>query len=180
MRMKGLLIKKNLYFSDSRGDFLKIFNKEDEFENINFEFGQVNFTRTKKAGTIRGMHYQIEPFSEIKVITCLKGAIFDVALDLRKDSETFLKHESVELNEANRLSLIIPKGVAHGFQSLTDNVEMLYLHSAKYSPEHDFGISPIDPLLNIAWPTDISEISERDIAHNRIHKNFKGIEINDM
>ncbi len=108
------------------------------------------------------MHFQNPPHAEDKLVTCLRGAIWDVAVDLRKGSPTFLQHVGAELSDDNHASLLIPKGCAHGFQTLSDGVEMIYVHSAPYQATAERGFCPTDPALNIAWPKPITLMSKRD------------------
>jgi len=136
---------------------------------------QVNQTVTKSRGTVRGLHYQRKPFAEIKLISCLKGKVWDVAVDLRKDSPTFLQWHSEELSSENHRALLIPEGFAHGFQTMSDDCELLYMHTAQYTREAEAGIRPNDPRLQISWPLEIYEISKRDTSHPLLNKKFKGI-----
>lgn len=148
---------------DERGFFARIFC-QDEFKknSINFKITQSNLTLTKKKGTIRGMHFQTEPYGEDKIVQCSKGAIFDVAVDLRKKSRTYLKWISIELNEKNKKMFYVPIGFAHGFQTLTENCEVQYFMSGSYSPAHSGGIRWNDPMINISWPLKKPNLSEKD------------------
>lgn len=163
-------------FSDNRGWFARYFDKK-EFEKINHkqEWVQMNHSFTTKKGTIRGMHFQVAPYKEIKLIRCIAGAIYDVIVDLRHGSPTFLQWFGTELSVENKKMLYIPEGFAHGFQSLSDNAELLYHHSAFYAPGSEGGIKYDDKLVSIKWPLPLSIISERDANHPYIDKNFKGI-----
>jgi dTDP-4-dehydrorhamnose 3,5-epimerase len=136
---------------------------------------QINRTLTRARGTVRGMHFQKPPFAELKVVTCLRGAVFDVAVDLRRDSETFLASHGEILSGDNFRSMVIPEGFAHGFQALTDDVELLYLHTARYEPSAEGGLRPTDPRLAIAWPEPITSMSARDEAHPLIAADFGGL-----
>lgn len=135
---------------------------------------QVNHTLTEKAGTVRGLHFQHSPHAETKIVSCIRGEVFDVAVDLRRNSETFLKWFSVVLSEKNHLSLVIPEGFAHGFQTITDGCEMLYFHTHVYTPSAEAALNALDPLLNIAWPLKITERSARDKDHKYISSEFLG------
>lgn len=148
---------------DERGKFSRVFCKK-EFNAIGVEkdFVQVNHSFTKKKGTVRGLHMQNSPKEEAKLIKCISGKVFDVAVDMRKDSSTYLQWTSVELSKENMKMIYIPEGCAHGFQTLEDNSEMLYFHSEYYSPEYEKTISFRDKQLNIAWPLEVAEISEKD------------------
>ena len=121
------------------------------------------------------MHYQRPPMSEMKLVRCLKGEVWDVAIDLRVQSKTYLKYYATKLSEENMRMLVIPEGFAHGFQTLKDNTELLYLHTEIYSPELESGIRFDDPAVEIDWPMSPTNLSKRDINHVLIDKNFKGI-----
>lgn len=133
---------------------------------------QINLTLTKQMGTVRGMHFQHPPHAEDKIVTCLRGRVFDVAVDLRHDSPTFLKWHAEILSPELNNSLLIPKGFAHGFQALTSDCELLYFHTAFYHPAAEGGISPIDPQLNIQWPLAITDMSDRDKNHALLTTQF--------
>lgn len=174
--LQGAFVIEPQIYQDNRGQFLRYFC-EKEFEKIGFKkkFVQLNHSITNKKGTIRGMHYQIAPLQEAKLVKCIKGKIFDVIIDLRKDSPSFLNWFGIELSEQNKIMLFIPEGFAHGFQTLEENCELLYHHSEFYSPEYEAGIIYNDPLIKIEWKLPVSEISERDLNHKQLTKNFKGI-----
>jgi dTDP-4-dehydrorhamnose 3,5-epimerase len=174
--IEGLKIIQRNPISDERG-FLSRFYCHDDFKlmNINKTISQINQTLTKKKGAVRGFHYQLPPFAESKLVSCVKGEIFDVAIDLRKNSPTFLKWHAEILNEKNQKSFFIPEGFAHAFQTLTVNCELIYLHTAPYNKEYERGLNYADKKINISWPLDISEISDRDQTHPMIQDNFEGI-----
>ena len=138
---------------------------------------QINHTLTEKAGTVRGMHFQHPPNAEMKLVSCLRGEVFDVAVDLRKDSPTFLQWHAEVLTEANHKTLVIPEGFAHGFQVLTDDCELLYLHTAAYAPESEAGLNALDPYLAITWPMPIAERSARDQKHAMLTPEFPGLSL---
>ena len=163
-------------FADERGLFARTFCK-NEFAQLNHkkEFVQFNHSKTNKQGTIRGMHYQLPPHSEIKLIRCIRGSVWDVIIDIRKGSPTFLQYFAVELSEHNLLSVYVPEGFAHGFQTLEDNTQLIYHHTAYYVPGHEAGIRYNDPLVCINWPLPVSEITEKDRNHNLLDNSFKGI-----
>jgi dTDP-4-dehydrorhamnose 3,5-epimerase len=121
------------------------------------------------------MHCQTARYSEIKLVTCIKGKILDVAIDLRENSPTFLQWHSEILSEKNQNALMISEGFAHGFQSLSDNVEIIYCHNKGHHPDYELALNPVDPALNLQWPIEISEMSERDKNHQWITESFKGI-----
>lgn len=161
---------------DNRGWFSRTYCK-NEFAAIGHtkEWVQMNHSFTAKKGTIRGMHYQLPPFSEIKMVRCIAGAVLDVVIDLRKDSPTFLQHMQLELSAQNKQMIYIPEGFAHGFQCLEDNCELIYHHSAFYTPGAEGGIRFDDPQTGIKWPLNPTEISDRDRSHPLLDNNFKGI-----
>jgi len=136
---------------------------------------QMNHSFTKDKGAIRGMHYQLPPFSEIKMVRCIAGAVFDVIIDLQKDSPTFLQWVGTELSAQNKKMLYIPEGFAHGFQTLGNDCELIYHHSQFYTPGAEGGIKFDDPKININWPLAVTNISERDSRHPLLDENFKGL-----
>ena len=149
---------------DERGFFARQFC-EQEFasKGLNTDWVQMNISHSTQAGTVRGMHFQRPPEAEIKMIRCLKGAIFDVIVDLRQDSESYGEWYGAELSSDNRSLFYIPKGFAHGFQTLEPETELLYWHSAAYSPKCEGGLNPQCETLKIKWPLAVTEISNRDI-----------------
>lgn len=161
---------------DSRGWFVRTYCR-DEFRQIGHtgEWMQMNHSHTNLKGTIRGMHFQYPPHQEIKMVRCIRGAVYDVIVDIRAGSPTFLQWTGVELSEENLRMIYIPEGFAHGFQALTDHAELIYQHSRMYEPGHEGGLLYNDPVLNIHWPLHLTAISERDMSHPAIDKNFKGI-----
>lgn len=163
-------------YTDNRGWFTRFYCKE-EFEQINHtkEWVQMNHSFTKTKGSIRGMHYQYPPNSEIKVVRCIAGAAYDVIIDVRKDSETFLQWVGTELSAHKKNMLYIPEGFAHGFQTLTENCELIYFHSEYYTSGNEGGIRFNDSSLGITWPLIVTEVSERDSNNPLIDHNFKGI-----
>ena len=136
---------------------------------------QLNHTRTAQAGTVRGMHYQLPPHAEMKLVTCIRGAVFDVAVDLRRDSPTFLHWHAERLSADNERALLIPQGFAHGFQTLTDDVEMIYCHSAPYHPQAEAALHYQDARVGIAWPGTVTLVSERDQQHPFLSQDFSGV-----
>lgn len=151
---------------DKRGFFARQFcAKECQTHNIEPRIVQVNNSFSAERGTLRGMHYQIAPKEETKMVRCTKGAIYDIILDLRNDSPTFGQSFSAELTEDNRYMMYIPRGFAHGFLTLTDNTEIIYLVSEYYSQEHERGIRWNDRAFNLPWPFEPRVISDRDRSH---------------
>lgn len=161
---------------DSRGWFARTYCKK-EFEQVGHqqEWVQLNHSFSSQKGTVRGMHFQQAPFTEIKMLRCIAGSVYDVIIDLRKDSPTFLKWFGTELSAQNKKMLYIPAGFAHGFQTLTDDAELIYHHTEFYTPSAEAGIRYNDNAINIAWPLAVSEISERDTGHPLIDSTFKGL-----
>ncbi|MBH8579867.1 dTDP-4-dehydrorhamnose 3,5-epimerase family protein [Halomonas pacifica] len=137
---------------------------------------QINRSMTANSGTLRGMHFQYPPYSEKKIVTCLKGEIFDVAIDLRRGSPTFLSWHGEFLKASGHTSLVIPEGFAHGFQTMTDDCEVIYFCTNKYFPEAEGGIDALDPRVSIEWPLCISERSARDKTHPWLTNDFLGVE----
>ena len=150
-------------FSDDRGDFFRLFcEQEFKEQNISNNLNQINLSTSARKGTVRGLHYQTSPFSEQKIVTCIKGKIWDVVVDIRKESPTYLKWISLELSAENYTSILIPEGFAHGFQTLESNSEILYFSSKPYMKEFEKGINPLDKKIKINWPLKISNISSKD------------------
>ncbi len=176
LSLPGLKLIKRNPISDSRGYLSRLYCKDTlDIAGLTDTIAQINITLTKTAGTVRGMHFQHPPFAETKIMTCLRGKIFDVAVDLRKSSSTFLQWHAEILSPELNNSIIIPKGFAHGFQSLNDNSELLYLHTAPYHPASEGGLSPLDPILSIHWPLAITSMSDRDKGHALLTDQFKGL-----
>ena len=136
---------------------------------------QINHSLTSLAGTVRGMHFQTPPYAEMKIVSCVRGAIFDVAVDVRQNSPTFLKWHAVNLSEDNHKTLVIPEGFAHGFQTLSERSELIYLCTAAYARQADSGLSPLDPALSIKWPLPISVMSDRDQNQPLTRDGFLGL-----
>lgn len=148
---------------DARGFFARTYCRNElEERGLDPTVVQCNISVNHREGTVRGMHYQAAPHEEIKLVRCTQGAIFDVILDLRPDSPTFKTHYGVELSKDNRFSLYIPGGVAHGFQSLSDDAEVFYQMSEFHHPESARGVRWNDPAFNITWPQPVTVISDRD------------------
>ncbi|HSW70957.1 MAG TPA: dTDP-4-dehydrorhamnose 3,5-epimerase family protein [Gammaproteobacteria bacterium] len=162
--------------SDQRGSFQRLYCQQIlEQHSILEPIAQINLTHTRKKGSIRGMHYQNPPYGETKVVSCLRGKVLDVAIDLRQGSPTFLKWHAEILSPDLNNSLLIPKGFAHGFQTLTEDCELLYFHTAAYHPQAEAGLSPFDPRLNLDWPLSVTELSDRDRNHPLLTDNFQGV-----
>jgi dTDP-4-dehydrorhamnose 3,5-epimerase len=148
---------------DERGWFGRTFcTAEFGAAGLETVYVQQNASVSAKKGTVRGMHFQRSPHAEVKVLRCLRGAILDVIIDLRRDSPTYLRHQAFELSAENRRMLYVPRGFAHGFQTLSDDVEVSYLVSAPYTPESEGGVRFDDPAFGIEWPLPVSVLSEKD------------------
>ncbi len=149
--------------TDERGFFARTFCKKEFGElGVPDNIVQTNLSFNNKSGTIRGMHYQAEPYAEPKIVSCYAGEIYDVIIDLRKDSETYCKWFGIRLSESNYKSLFIPRGFAHGFQTLQNNTLIHYQMGEYYMPEYARGIRWNDPVFNISWPLDEVTVSEKD------------------
>lgn len=135
---------------------------------------QVNLSQTRAAGTVRGLHMQHPPHAEMKLIRCLRGRVWDVAVDLRAGSPTFRQWHARELAPGSWNMMVIPEGCAHGFQALEPDCEMLYLHTAAYAPEAEIGFHHADPAFAITWPLEVTELSPRDARHGLLSPEFSG------
>ncbi len=161
---------------DERGFFMRIWSWEEfSGRGLSPRIVQCNTSFNKQQGTLRGMHYQIPPHEEVKLVRCTAGAIYDVIIDLREDSPTRLKWIGVELSARNRLMVYVPEGFAHGFQTLTDDTEVFYQVSAYYHQESARGVRWDDPAFSINWPLEISVISERDRSHPFVDTALRGL-----
>ena len=174
----GLIIAQRTPLSDDRGYLERLFCVSD-LESVlgNRSIRQINHTLTREKGVLRGMHFQLPPFGETKLVSCLRGEVFDVAVDLRKDSPTFLKWHAEILNETNHLTMCIPEGFAHGFLTLTSDCEMIYMHTTDYLPDHEAGLNALDPRLAISWPAPIAERSLRDQHFAMLTPDFAGLNL---
>lgn len=174
--LPGVVVVESTSFVDQRGAFMRLYC-EDELNKILGErrIVQINHSMTSAVGTVRGMHFQRPPHAEMKLVRCLKGRIWDVAVDLRAGSPTFLQWHAEELSQQNARMLTIPEGCAHGFQTLEANSELLYLHTEFYLPSAEAGLPYDDPRLNIQWPLPVTDLSERDRRHSPISPDFSGI-----
>lgn len=178
MPLPGLKLVQRKPIADERGSFAR-FYCADEFRaaGLHKPIAQINHTFTRSKGAVRGLHFQHPPHTETKLVSCLFGAVFDVAVDMRTDSPTFLHWHGEILSAENHHSLLIPEGCAHGFQTLTEACELLYLHTAPFHPEAEGALNVTDPALTIQWPLPFSELSERDRAHPFIDPRFSGIRL---
>jgi len=174
--LPGLKVVRRRPHEDTRGFFNRLFCC-NELQHAGWQdrVSQVNHTHTADRGTVRGMHFQHPPHAEMKLVTCLAGEIWDVAVDLRRESPTFLQWHAEVLSADNNRAMLIPEGFAHGFQTLTDNVGLLYLHTAFYEKTAEDGVDPLDPMLSIDWPLPVSMLSERDRNFTPLNENYYGV-----
>jgi dTDP-4-dehydrorhamnose 3,5-epimerase len=165
-------------FQDCRGRFSRFFDR-DLLAAVHDDrpIMQINHSLTRAVGALRGMHLQSAPFLEAKWVRCIRGRVFDVAVDLRQGSPTFLRHVAVELSAEASNAIFIPEGCAHGFQVIEPDSELLYLHTARYAPEAEWGVRWDDPRIAISWPLEPIDISEKDLKHPLLTKSFKGLKI---
>lgn len=176
--LTGLFSVRHRRHADARGQFSRLFCEStlSAFGRA-FHIRQVNHSVTAERGSVRGLHYQTAAAPEAKFITCLRGAVWDVVVDLNPESATFLQWHGERLEAGDGRSLLIPAGFAHGFQTLTDDAELLYLHSADYAPEHEAGLSINDPRLGIDWPLPVKNLSPRDASHPLLDSSFAGVRV---
>ena len=174
----GLKLIERKPIGDERGFLQRLFCQESLDTLLGGKtIRQINLTLTRNLGAVRGMHFQHPPHAEVKIISCLKGKVWDVAVDLRKGSPSFLQRHSVTLSEDMPQSYLIPEGFAHGFQALSSDCELLYLHTADYNAAAEAGLNALDPRLGIQWPIAITERSKRDEQHLMLAANFVGINV---
>jgi dTDP-4-dehydrorhamnose 3,5-epimerase len=174
--LEGLQVIQRKAVGDARGFLSRIFCAEElASAGWVWPIAQINHTLTKIPGTVRGMHFQFPPKAEAKLVSCIRGAVWDVAVDIRRGAPTFLKWHAEELSAANQRALLIPPGFAHGFQTLDPDSELLYLHSEPYDPACEGALNPCDPALAISWPREISSISEKDSNRSILEPSFDGV-----
>ena len=172
-----LVVETNMH-KDIRGSFMRLFCQQELSGILGARsIIQINKSVTIQKGAIRGLHFQYPPYAEMKLVRCLKGKIFDVAVDLRQKSKTFLQWHVEILTPSNNKMLVIPEGFAHGFQALESESEVLYLHTAKYQAESEGGVLFNDPKLNIQWPIEYTDVSDRDKNHPLIDEHFMGLNV---
>jgi dTDP-4-dehydrorhamnose 3,5-epimerase len=174
--LAGLKSVQRQRLGDARGFLSRLFCA-DELRAAGWDapIAQINHTHTARRGTVRGLHFQHPPHAEIKLVSCLRGEVLDVAVDLRAGSPTFLQWHAQRLSADNGCALLIPRGFAHGFQTLCDDVELIYCHSAAYAADAEGGLHPLDPRLALPWPLPVAELSARDQRHPPIDDSFKGV-----
>lgn len=176
--LDGLYTIEYKAFKDDRGSFKRIFCTDDCTPVLgNRSIVQINQSSNTTIGTVRGMHMQTPPSAELKIIQCIKGRVWDVAVDVRQGSDTFLQYHAIELSEQDDQAFVIPEGFAHGFQVLEPNSELLYFHSSAYAPDCGMTINPNDPIINIDWPLPISTISDKDQNQAFLDTNYTGIKL---
>ena len=174
--LPGVMVVETSSFSDQRGTFARLFCEQELAPVIQHRrIVQINQSCTHAVGAIRGLHYQRPPHAEMKLVCCLKGRVWDVAVDLRAGSPSFLKWHAEEISPGNAHMMVIPEGCAHGFQVLESHSELLYLHTAPYEPGSEDGVRYNDPAVNILWPLAAKDVSERDATRALLGPVFKGI-----
>ena len=174
----GVNLVEGAPFVDTRGSFSRIYCEQELGKSVGSRhIVQINYSKTVAVGVVRGMHYQNPPHAEMKFIRCVKGSVWDVAVDLRANSSTLLTWHAEELTSENARMLVIPEGCAHGFQSLESDSELLYLHTAFYTPEMENGVAYNDPRLKISWPLPVTDLSARDKQFSPIPSSFSGIQV---
>jgi len=175
--LSGLKVVERQRLGDHRGFLSRLFCADElATAGWNRPIAQSNHTFTARRGTVRGLHYQCPPHAEMKLVICLRGEVWDVAADVRAGSKTLLQWHAERLSAENGRALLIPEGFAHGFQALTDDVELVYFHSAAHSPSSEAGLNVRDERLGIDWPLPIVEQSARDAALAPAGPNFAGVE----
>lgn len=178
LELEGLYLIQQKVFCDERGRFARLFCQTSlTLQGRSFDIRQINHSRTCEQGSVRGLHYQQAGYAESKLITCVRGAVWDVAVDLRPDSPTYLQWHAEELRADDGRSLLIPAGFAHGFQALADDSEVLYFTDADYAPAHEAGLRVTDPRLAIRWPLPVKNLSAKDACHPLLDEHFAGVRL---
>jgi dTDP-4-dehydrorhamnose 3,5-epimerase len=176
--MEGLFRIKRGSFEDARGLFSRLYCSAELAEKGYRDAPeQINYSRTSGRGSVRGMHFQHPPHAEAKIVTCLYGEVFDVAVDLRSGSKTFLQWHGENLSGRLLNSLVIPEGMAHGFQVLSEEAHLLYFHSKSYQREAEGRVHPLDPALKIAWPLEVRNLSPRDRETSFLDAHYPGLNV---
>lgn len=176
--LPGVMVVTTESFTDARGAFTRWFCKHELAAVIgDRDIVQINHSRTAMVGAVRGLHYQRPPYAEMKLARCLQGRVWDVVVDLRAGSPTFLRWHAEELTPDNARMMIIPEGCAHGFQVLEADSALLYLHTAYYTPEAEGGLRHDDARLGITWPLPVADLSERDRRHPPLNTDDSGISV---
>lgn len=173
----GLQVVRRTRRADARGFLARLFSVDALAQaGAPFAVAQVNHTCTNVVGAVRGLHFQHPPHADTKLVTCVRGAVFDVAVDLRRGSATFLHWFGLRLAGDDDAALLIPAGCAHGFQVLDADAELIYLHTAAYAPQSEGALHPQEPRVGVAWPLPIALLSERDAAHPPLGADFEGVD----
>jgi dTDP-4-dehydrorhamnose 3,5-epimerase len=176
--LAGLKLVERKRLCDGRGFFSRLFCVEElGLVGWNKPIAQINHSYTAHRGTVRGMHFQHVPNAEMKLVSCIRGMVWDVAVDVRAGSKTFLRWHAERLSADNGRAFLVPEGFAHGFQALTNDVELLYCHSAAYTAVAEAGLNAKDPMLAITWPLPVAVLSTRDSQHPMLNKTFVGVEL---
>jgi dTDP-4-dehydrorhamnose 3,5-epimerase len=176
--LAGLIVAKSVRKSDTRGSFARLFCEESLKPHLQARhIVQINSSHTAQSGAIRGLHYQRPPYAEMKFVRCMRGKVWDVVVDLRQHSPTFLHWHAEELSSLNEHMMVIPEGCAHGFQTLEPASEMLYLHTAPYTPKAEGGLAYNDPMLAISWPLPVTDVSMADKQRTPLTSEFHGLRI---
>lgn len=174
--INGLMVVKTTPIVDSRGAFSRLYCSDELHAVIGQRcIVQINHSRTDIVGAVRGLHFQYPPHAEMKLVRCIRGRIWDIVVDLRYDSPTYLQWYAEELSPSNARMMVVPEGFAHGFQVLDPKSELLYLHTALYTPSAEGGLRHDDPRLAIRWPLTVTDLSQRDATHPFIKTNFSGV-----
>lgn len=174
--LAGLSVLERRPMGDARGSLTRMFCARELGDLLGgAQVAQANFTKTAVRGTVRGMHLQSPPHAEDKLVSCLRGKVWDVAVDLREGSPTFLRWHGELLDAAGHRSLLVPKGFAHGFQALTDDCELLYFCTAAHEPSAELGLDALDPAVGIEWPEPVTLRSPRDASHPPVGPGFRGV-----
>lgn len=174
----GVCVVETTVHRDERGAFARLFCRESLRDVIgDRQILQINHSRTRSPGAVRGLHFQHPPQAEMKFVRCVRGQVWDVVVDLRADSPTFLQWHAETLDGESLKMIVIPEGCAHGFQALEADSEMMYLHTATYQLAYEGGLLHNDPALGISWPLHVTEVSARDRSHPLIDRNLSGIQL---
>jgi dTDP-4-dehydrorhamnose 3,5-epimerase len=176
-KLPGAYILQSKLIRDDRGYFIRLFCSDSlRKAGLESRFNQINCSLTLKAGCIRGLHYQVAPMAETKVVRCVRGRVWDVMVDLRKNSPSFLKWQGIELSEHEDTMVYVPAGFAHGIQALENESQIVYASSVPYSPQYEKGIRFSDPLIAVQWPILPQGLSDKDSNLPLLEKNFSGVE----
>jgi len=178
LHLAGLKRVQRMLRTDERGSFARLFCAEElAAAGWTRPLAQINHSLTRARGTVRGLHYQRAPHAEMKLVSCIRGEVWDVAVDLRAGSPTFLHWHGERLNAADGTALLIPAGFAHGFQALSDDAELIYCHSMAYAPAAEAGLHVRDVRLAIAWPLPVQALSPRDAGMPWLTPDFEGVKL---